>query len=432
METAQSNSLERTLQLSVPLSSVDADMNARLRQIAKTARMQGFRPGKVPMKMLVQQYGAQAHQDALSELAQTRFSEAVREQSLRVAGAPRFEPRPGSADGMFEFTAVFEVYPEVKVGDVSGASIARPVTEVTDADVDRTLDVLRRQRTRYQPVQRAARKGDQVTLDFAGFLEGEPFAGGQGKGHQLVLGEGQFLPDFEANVEGLQPGADHSFELTFPADYHAAQLAGKAVRFDVTVHGVDEPVLPELDAEFARTVGVADGSLETLRAELRRNLEREMRNRIKGQVKDRVMQVLLEATELPLPQSLVSQEIGRLRDSTLNEFAARGQKQPDMALPDVLFEEQARRRVALGLILSELVRAEQLTAKPDQIRAVIEDMAGAYERPEEVVRWYYQQPQRLRDVEALVLEDNVVEWVCARAKTEDVPTPFEQLASQAQ
>ena len=432
METVQSNSLERTLQLAVPLSKVDAEVNARLKQIAKTARMQGFRPGKVPMKLVVQQYGGQAHQDALSELAHNQFSEAVREQSLRVAGVPRFEPKVGGAQGQFECTAIFEVYPEVKVEDVSGASIQRPVTEITDADVERTLDVLRQQRTRYQPTTRAAQKGDQVTLDFAGFLDDQPFAGGQAKGHRLVLGQGQFLPDFEASVEGMEAGTNRSFPLTFPADYHSADLAGKTVRFDVTVHAVAEPVVPELNADFARSVGVADGDLESLRAELRRNLEREMRNRVKGMVKERVMQVLLEATELPLPQSLVAQEIGRLRESMLNDFEARGQKRPDFALPDPLFEEQARRRVALGLILSELVHGEQLMAKPEQIRAVIEDMAGAYERPEEVVRWYYQQPQHLQEVEALVLEDNVVEWVCARAKTEDVPTPFEQLASQAQ
>ncbi|MDE1942472.1 MAG: trigger factor [Betaproteobacteria bacterium] len=432
METVQSNSLERTLQLAVPLSKVDAEVNVRLKQIAKTARMQGFRPGKVPMKLVVQQYGGQVHQDALSELAQGQFSDAVREQNLRVAGAPRFEPKAGGAEGMFEFTATFEVYPEVKVGDVSAVSIQRPVAEITDADVDRTVDVLRQQRTRYQPASRAAQKGDQVTLDFDGFLDGQPFAGGQAKGHRLVLGQGQFLADFEAQVEGLEAGANHSFDLTFPADYHSADLAGKTVRFDVILHAVEEPVVPELNSDFARSVGVSDGSLETLRSELRRNLEREMRNRIKGMVKDRAMQALLDVTQLPLPQALVAQEIGRLRESMLNDFAARGQKSLNFALPDELFEDQAKRRVALGLILSELVRSEQLTAKPEQIRAVIEDMAGAYERPEEVVRWYFQQPQRLQEVEALVLEDNVVEWVCARAKTEDVQTPFEQLASQAQ
>ncbi len=430
METVQSNSLERSLQLAVPLSSVTAAVNTRLKQIAKTARMQGFRPGKVPMKLVTQQYGGQAHQDALGELAQEQFSVTVKEKSLRVAGFPRFEPKPDPAEGLFEFTATFEVYPDVVVGDISGATIQRPVAEVTDADVDRTLEVLRRQRARFEPVQRPARDGDQVVLDFEGFLEGQPFAGGQAKGHRLTLGQGQFLPDFESQVAGMSAGEHRSFDLTFPSDYHSSTLAGKTVRFEITLHEVAEQVLPPVDQDFARVVGVKDGSLEGLRAELKRNLEREMRNRVKGLVKDRVMQALLDATQLPLPQSLVAQDIERLRQSMLNEFEARGQKQPDVALPDTLFEERAKRRVALGLILSELVAREQITAKPEQIKAVIEDMSSAYEHPEEVVRWYYRQPERMREVESLVLEDNVVEWVCARAKTEEVATPFEQLAGQ--
>jgi len=430
METTQSNSLERSLQLAVPLSKVDTEVKARLKKLSGTAKMQGFRPGKVPMKMLIQQYGWQVEQDALNDLAQDSFGEAVREQNLRIAGMPRFEPKTDAAEGVFEFTATFEVYPEITLGDVSTAVIQRPVTEVTDADVDRTIDILRRQRTRYEPVDRPAQSGDQVELDFDGFLDGEPFAGGQAKGHRLVLGQGQFLPDFEAQLIGMKAGESRSFELTFPADYHSETMAGKTVRFDVVLHQVQEAILPEVDADFARAVGVSDGSLETLRTELRQNLEREMRQRIKSQVKERVMEALLASTEVALPKALVAQEINRLRDSAMQEFASRAQKKPDMTLPDQLFEEQARRRVALGLILSELVQQEKLTAQPEQMRAVIEDMSGAYEHPEEIVRWYYQQPQRMREVESLVLEDNVVSWVCARAKTEDMPTPFEQLAGQ--
>ena len=427
----QSNSLERSLQLAVPLSKVDAEVTARLNKISRTAKMQGFRPGKVPMKLIIQQYGGQVEQEVLGDLANDGFSNAVREQNLRVAGMPRFEPKADPAEGQFEFTATFEVYPEITLGDVSSATIQRPVTEVTDADVDRTIDILRRQRTEYTVEDRPAQNDDRVLLDFDGFLDGEPFPGGQAKGHRLVLGQGQFLPDFEAQVLGMKAGETRSFELTFPADYHSETMAGKTVRFDVALHLVQKPVLPEVDADFARMVGVQDGNLDTLRTELRQNLEREMRQRIKAQVKDRVMQVLLDAhQDVPLPKALVAMEINRLRESALQEFASRTQQKPDMNLPDNLFEEQARRRVALGLILNELVSKEQLKAQPEQIRAVIEDMSGAYEHPEEIVRWYYQQPQRLREVESLVLEDNVVEWVCARAKTEDLHTPFEQLAGQ--
>ncbi len=430
METMQSNSLERSLQLTVPLSKVDIEVTSRLKKISGTAKMQGFRPGKIPMKLLIQQYGGQMQQEALSELAQDSFSNAIREQNLRVAGMPRFEPKAQPAEGFFEFTATFEVYPEFTLGDISNASVQRPITEVTDADVDRTIDILQRQRIRYEVVEREAQEGDQVLLDFDGFLNGEPFVGGQAKDHQAVLGQGRLLPDFEKQLVGMKAGESRSFELTFPADYHAETLASKTVRFDVVLHRVHQGILPEVDADFVRAVGVQDGNPEKLRAELRQNLEREMRNRIKAQVKERVMQVLLDATEVILPNALVAQEINRLRDTALEELASRTQQKPDMVLPDHLFEEQARRRVALGLILSELVKREQLTAKPEQIRAVIEDMSSAYEHPEEIVRWYYQQPQRLREVEALVLEDNVVEWVCSRAKTEELHTPFEQLAGQ--
>ncbi len=430
METIQSNPLERSLQLTVPLSKVDIEVTSRLKKISGKARMQGFRPGKIPMKLLIQQYGGQVQQEALSKLAQDSFSDAIRKQNLRVAGLPRFEPKAQPAEGFFEFTATFEVYPEITLGDISNASIQRPVTEVTDADVERTIDILRSQRIRYDVVEREAEEGDQVLIDFNGLLDGEPFAGGQAKDHQVVLGQGRFLPDFEKQLVGMKAGESRSFDLTFPADYHAEALAGKTVRFDVVLHRVDQGTLPEVDADFARAVGVQDGNLEKMRAELRQNLEREMRNRIKAQVKEKVMQVLLDATEVVLPNALVTQEINRLRDSALEELASRTKQKPDMVLPDHLFEEQARRRVALGLILSELVARERLTAKPEQIRSVIEDLSSAYEHPEEIVRWYYQQPQRLREVEALVLEDNVVEWVCARAKTEELHTPFEQLAGQ--
>ena len=428
METAQPSSLERVIQLSVPLAAVQAEVGVRLKKIAKTARMQGFRPGKVPMNVLVQQYSGQLQQEALSDLAQDTFGNAVRDQKMRVATLPRFDAKnEGATEGRFEFTATFEVYPEVKVGDVSAAAIRRPVTVVGDADVERTLDILRRQRVRFEAVERGAAVGDQVVLDFTGYQEGQPFPGGEAKGQHVVLGQGQFLPDFESNLTGIKAGEERAFDLTFPAEYHAELLAGKAVRFEVKASLVSQPILPDVNDEFARSVGVVDGNLTTMRAELKQNLEREVRNRIKVQVKDQVMQALLDATPMTVPQGLIHQEIGRLRQSATAEVESRTQRKQEVALPDELFAEQAQRRVTLGLILSELVQQEKLTAKPEQVRAVIEDMAAAYEEPAEMVRWYYQQPERMHEVESLVLEDNVVEWVCARAKTEDVPTPFEQL-----
>jgi trigger factor len=428
METAQTNPLERVLTLTLSLSEVQNEVGSRLKKLSRTVRMQGFRPGKVPMNLVTQQYGGQVHQEVLGDLANTQFGNAVREQNLHVAGMPRFEANDQPAtEGQFQFTATFEVYPEVSPGDVSQAAINRPVTEVTDEDVDRTLDVLRRQRVRYEPADRGAAEGDQVVIDFAGYLDDKPFEGGSAKGHRLVLGQGQFLADFEANLTGMKAGESKSFNLTFPADYHAEELAGKTVRFDVTVHEVNQGILPEINEDFARAVGVPDGDLQKMREELKRNLEREVRNRIKAQVKEQAMQALLEATTLDLPRALVQQEIARLRQDALAQLQGRAQNTAEVTLPDELFEDQARRRVSLGLILSELVRRENLSATPEKVRAVIDDMAGAYENPDEIVRWYYQQPQHLREVEALVLEDNVVEWVCVRAKTQEVVTPFQLL-----
>lgn len=431
MDTVKSPSLERTLQITVPLSHVEEEVGQRLKKLAKTARMQGFRPGKVPLKLLEQQYGEQYRQEVLGDLAQARFDDAVRDGEFRVAGLIQFEPKPSSTQDSVEFEAVFEVYPEVKVGDIKGVSIEKPVAEVTEEDVDRTLQTLRRQRIRFETVQREAREGDQLLLDFRGTLDGVPFPGGEGNDVPLVLGQGQFLPDFEKHLAGLKAGDSTAFDMTFPQDYSARNLAGKDVRFEVQVKEIQEGILPEFDEDFVRQVGVADGNLDTLKAEVRRNLEREMKSRVRARLKDKAMQVLLDVTPLDLPVTLVKQEVGRLRHSAQEELRSRGQNVADSAFPDRLFEEQARRRVSLGLILSELVEREQIKVKPEQVRAVIEEMAGAYENPQEVVRWYYQQPQQIREVEAFVLEENVVEWVCTHGDTRDVTMTVQQLTSSS-
>lgn len=430
METMQPSTLERTLQLSVALPQVEAEVDKRIKRLSKTLRIQGFRPGKAPLRIVMQQYGGQVHQEALGELAQNCFTEAVAQEQLRVAGFPRFEPKTDSAQGLFEFTAHFEVFPEVVLGDVSQQRVERTVTEVTEADVERTLEILRKQRMRYETVARPAQKEDQVVLDYAGFLEDQPFEGGSAQNQRLVLGKGRFLADFEAALEGMQAGESKSFPLSFPEDYQAPALAGKTVRFEVTVHEVLQGVLPELDAAFVQIIGVKSGDLDNLRTELRTNLERETRTRTKVLLKERVMNALLEVTPLTLPNVLVQQEIEQLRQGALEEIAARQGSKPIVNLPDSIFDEQARRRVALGIILSELIRREGLVASADQVRATVEDMAQAYEHPEEFVRWYFQQPERLQEVRSLVLEDMVVDWVCQRAQTVDVPTPFEQLAGQ--
>jgi len=424
--------LERRLDLSFPLKQLESEIESRLKRIARTAKVPGFRPGKVPLKIVAQQYGGQIRQEVIGDSVQKSFSDAIRQQNLRVAGYPRIEAKQTqTAAESLEFTATFEVYPEVQVGDLSGATIRRPVTDIVDADVDRTIEVLRKQRQHFHRVDRAAINGDQVRIDFQGKLDGSAFEGGQGTNHSLNLGEGRFLPDFEAQVVGLKAGETKSFELTFPADYHAKDLAGKTVTFEVKVLEVSAPHLPELNAEFAIALGIVDGDLDKMRAEIKLNLQREAKKRVQARLKEQVMQTLIDHSALTTPKSLVEIEISRLSQDMLKDLQSRGMTTKDMNLPPELFVEQAERRVRLGLILSEVVKQNSLQARPEQVRSVIEEHAQSFEQPEEMVRWYYQQPDRLGEVEAVVLEDNVVTWVAEKAKAEDVPTPFQELMESA-
>ena len=424
--------LERRLDLSFPLKQLESEIESRLKRIARTAKVPGFRPGKVPLKIVAQQYGGQIRQEVIGDSVQKSFSDAIRQQNLRVAGYPRIEAKQSQAAAeSLEFTATFEVYPEVQVGDLSGATIRRPVTDIVDADVDRTIEVLRKQRQHFHRVDRAAINGDQVRIDFQGKLDGSAFEGGQGTNHSLNLGEGRFLPDFEAQVVGLKAGETKSFELTFPADYHAKDLAGKTVTFEVKVLEVSAPHLPELNAEFAIALGIVDGDLDKMRAEIKLNLQREAKKRVQARLKEQVMQTLIDHSALTTPKSLVEIEISRLSQDMLKDLQSRGMTTKDMNLPPELFVEQAERRVRLGLILSEVVKQNSLQARPEQVRSVIEEHAQSFEQPEEMVRWYYQQPDRLGEVEAVVLEDNVVTWVAEKAKAEDVPTPFQELMESA-
>lgn len=421
-----SSALERRLDLALPIKQIESEVDNRLKKLARTVRIHGFRPGKVPMKIVAQQYGGQVRQEVMSDSVQRTFADAVKAQNLRVAGYPRFEAKESAAEN-FEFVATFEVYPEVEVSPLSDVSIKRPVTEVTDADLDRTIEILRKQRQHFHQVERAAVDGDKVTIDFEGTMDGAPFPGGQGRGHELVLGEGKFLPDFELNVKNLKAGDSKSFELTFPADYHAKELAGKLVKFEVHVHAVAEPHLPELNAEFAKSLGVADGDLSTMRAEVKANLEREAKKRMQAKLKEQIMQALLDHAKLEVPKALVEIEVGRLGEAAVRDLQGRGMTTKDINLPPEIFQAQAQRRVRLGLILAETVKRNGLTAKPDQVRAVIEEQAQSFEQPQEMVRWYYQQPERLAEVEAVVLEDNVVAWALKQAKVEDLSTPFQDL-----
>ncbi|MBL8452705.1 MAG: trigger factor, partial [Zoogloea sp.] len=397
------SALERRIDMSVPLAEIDKDVEARLKKMARTVKMPGFRPGKVPFRMVAQSYGPQARSEAIGAAVEKALGEQIRAQSLRVAGYPNIEPKEATGTEVLEFTAVFEVYPEIVIADVSAQEVERPQLAVTDAEVDKTLDVLRKQRTTFVPVERIAQDGDRVEVDFTGRKDGEEFEGGKATDFAFVIGGGQMLKDFETAVLGLGVGESKTFDMTFPADYHAAHLAGQTVQFEVALKKVEEPKLPEIDAEFAKSLGIVDGDVAKMREEVKANLEREVKRRIQAKVKERVMNVLIETHPIEVPKALVEQESAQLAENAKKDFEARGMKTKDLPIEPAWFAEQAVRRVKLGLIMSELVKSKELHAKPEQIRSIIEDFAASYEDPSEVVSWYYSQPQRLAQAEALVI-----------------------------
>lgn len=424
--------LQRRLNVAVPLDKIESEVESRLKHLTRTVKLHGFRPGKVPLKVIAQQYGAQVRQEVLGDALQKSFSEAVRERNLRVAGYPKFEAKPPQAGSQqFEYTATFEIYPEVKLGDISGTKISRPVVEVGEEQVAKTLELMRKQRTSYHAVERQAKERDQVTLDFHGTIAGEEFAGGQGKDLALVLGGGRLLPDFEKQIAGMRANETKAFELTFPEDYHGKKVAGKTASFEVTLKRVAEPKLPEINVEFAKNFGVQDGDLEKLQRDIKDNLLGEVKTRAQARIKDQAMQALLNATQIELPQSLVDMEIRRLMENTRKDLESRGVKTQDAPMPHDLFQERAKRRVNLGLIIAELIKIHDLRPKPEQVRTIIEEHAQSYEHPDQVVKWYYSAPERLNDIEALVLEDNVVEWVMKQSKVEDKPMGFDELMGNA-
>lgn len=426
--------LVRRLSVTLPAAEIDSEVENRLKRLSRTVKLHGFRPGKVPLKVVAQQFGTQVRQEVLGDAMQKSFGDVVREQNLKVAGYPRFDAAPGAElSGDFQYSATFEVYPDVTVGDIKGATIRRVTHEVTDADVEHTIETLRRQRVRYEPAEREAQSGDRVTLDFHGTIDGQEFSGNSGNDMQAVLGQGRLLPDFESNVAGLRASAAKTFELKFPDDYHGKEVAGKTARFEVTLKEVAAPQLPEVDHAFAKSLGVADGDLAKMRSEIRANLEREVRLRVKARTKEQVMQALLDATRLETPQGLVRAEVERMQAAARQDLSARGVKMTDKTpLPDDLFEKQAQRRVNLGLILAELVKTHNLYATPEQVRALVEEQAQSYERPEEMVKWYYASQERLREIESAVLEDNVVDWALRTAKVEEAPMSFDELMGTKQ
>ena len=430
--TAQANELERRLDLSIAIADVEKEMDQRLKRMGKNMKMPGFRPGKVPFSIVRQQHGDQARHEVLSEELDRVFGETVTAQKMRVAGYPRIEAKSTDSTTHLEFAAIFEVYPEFVPADMSTAEVERPVLEVTSAEVDKTLEILRKQRVSYEDAERPAASEDRVVIDFLGKKNGEPFTGGQASDYAFVLGQGTMLPDFEKAVEGARVGESKTFDLNFPADYFSVDLAGQTVQFEITVKQVQAPKLPEVDAEFAKGMGIADGDIAKMRDEIEGNLKREVKRRIDARIKDQVMDALIKANQIATPGALIEMEIQRLMQAARQDMEQRGMKVNEMPLQPEWFADQAKRRVTLGLILAELVKSENLLATPEQVRAMVEENAQSYEHPEEVIRWYYAQPQRLGEVEGLVIESNVVEWVLGKAKVTDKPAVFDELMGQKQ
>jgi len=426
-------SLQRKLNITVPMADIDVEVESRLKRLTRTVKISGFRPGKVPLKVVVQQFGPQVRQEVLGDTLQKSFGDAVTQQNLRVAGYPKFDAAP-PVDGANDFTysATFEVYPEVVPGDMAKASLARATLEISEAEIDKTLDIMRKQRVSYDAVDRAAESGDRVTMDYVGTIDGVEFAGGKAEDQSVVLGDGRFLPEFEKSLPGMKAGDSKKFDLKFPDDYAGKEVAGKTAVFEVKVKAVAAPKLPAIDAEFAKSLGVEDGDIAKMRAEVRGNLEREVNARLKAKTKERVMDALLEVTKIEVPKALVEMEIERLQQMARQDLASRGiPVNENIPLPADIFEKQAQRRVSLGLILGEVVRGQNLQAKPEQVRAAVEEQAQSYERPEEVVKWFYQSPERLREIEAVVLEENVVTWALATAKVQDEAVTFDDLMGNA-
>ena len=428
----QLSALERRINLAVELRSIEAEVAGRLQQIARTARIDGFRNGKVPMSLVAKKYGGEVHQEVLGAAVERAFASAMQTHQLKVAGMPRIEPKTDAANQeLFEFYAVFEVYPQITLGDLGNTEINRPLVEVGDAQVDKTIDVLLKQRVQYDSIDRAAQQGDLVTVNYVGKTDGEIFAGGEAQGFRVVLGEGRTLPEFEAALLDVKAGDNKQFDVTFPADYQAAALAGKTAQFEVEVTDVAAPKLPQVDAEFARSLGIEDGDVTTMRAEIKANLEREVKNRIQAQIKDQVMQALLTATAVEPPKALVQNETQRLMEQARSDMQERGMDIAKVPMPTELFEQRAHKRVALGLILAEIVQTKQLTAQQEAVSAMIEELAQSYEDPQDVISWYRKTPEKMQEITSLVLEDNVVNWVLSQAKVSDKPLAFDELMGKA-
>ena len=426
--------LERKMTLTLPVGVIQSEIQTRLKRLARTVKMDGFRPGKVPMNVVAQRYGYSVHYEVMNDKVGEAFSSAANEARLRVAGQPRITEKEGSPEGELAFDAVFEVFPEVKLGDLATAEVEKLSTEVTTTAIDKTLDILRKQRRTF--TQRAhdapAMLGDRATVDFEGRIDGETFAGGKSQDFQFILGDGQMLKEFEAATTGMKMGESKTFQLAFPADYHGKDVAGKTADFMVSLKKLEAAHLPEVDEVLAKSLGIADATVDGLRADIRKNLEREVKFRLLSRNKQAALDALSSRAELDLPNASIKSELARMVEGARANLKQRGVKDADKApIPDDLFRPQAERRVRLGLVVAELVKAQSLHARPEQIKAHIDELAASYEKPAEVVRWYYGDNKRMAEVESVVIENNVTEFILSKARISEKAIDFDELMGQS-
>lgn len=425
--------LERKMTLTLPVSAIQSEVDSRLKRMARTVKMDGFRPGKVPMNVVAQRYGYSVHYEVMNDKVGEAFSQAANEAKLRVAGQPRISEKEGAPEGELAFDAIFEVYPEVKIGDLANAEVEKLTSEVSDEAIDKTVDILRKQRRTFaqRAMDAAAQDGDRATIDFEGKIDGETFAGGKAEAFQFLVGEGQMLKEFEDAVRGMKSGESKTFPLSFPADYHGKDVAGKQADFMVTVKKIEAAHLPEVNEALAKSLGIADATVEGLRADIKKNLEREVKFRLLARNKNAVMDALVANSELDVPQAIVQAELERMVEGARADLKQRGIKDADKApIPDDIFRPQAEKRVRLGLVVAELTRANNLFPTNEQVKAHVQELASSYEKPEDVVRWYFGDEKRMAEVESVVIENNVTDFVMGKAKVLEKAVAFDELMAQ--
>jgi trigger factor len=421
-----STGLERQLKVGVPADKIDQEVTDRLQKATKTVSIKGFRKGKVPLKVVKQHYGRGVRQEVIGEIVNSSFYEAIQQEELRPVGQPRIDDIKDSEGQDLEYLAVFEVYPELELADLTKVKVSRPVADVTAADVEKMIGVLRDQQATFNVAEKAAEEGDQVNIDFVGTHKKEEFAGGSAEGQDLILGSDSMIPGFEDGIVGLSAGDESVLKLKFPKDYHSEELKGKAVQFAVKVNSVSVKQVPEMDDEFFKLYGVESGGEEKFRGDIEANMERELKNAIRTKIKNRVMDQLFKLNQVDVPDALVANEITQLKQQMVQQFG--GGQQIDLSmLPDDMFKEKAERRAALGVIVSEVVKVQELSPDEDKVRARIDEIASTYEQPQEVVDYYYSKPELLSSVEAVVLEDQVTELVLSKAKVKDETQPYDEV-----